>query len=422
MLDVMGAEGRDGGPVAGVQKAGKRVLFMVSASHASQHMYVALLPLTYSYVLITFHINYAELGLAVAATNGVGGLTQITAGYVSRRVAARWILGSQNLILGLCAVLGSLAPTYPLFAGAQGIASLAASQQHPVGGAVLARTYPDRRGTALSIHTIGGSVGSLLIPLPAAVLLSRFGWRPTMLILSAPLFLIGLLLVLTFPMPDVEHSRPRIPGRPRLWLPRLPRVPLAEMIQPRVVVFGILAATVAAGGRGLGILSAYVPLYLRNGVHIPEVEVGLIVALMMLGAVVGPLIGGAMSDRWGRLPVLWVAYALAAVFVFVLGRAAGLPLALIVLIALAVGVFAYIENPLLQALVSDAVTGEGQASFFGIYFAIAYGVGSLWLGLLGWVIGAFGFTAAFSIMAASYLAAGALLIPCWKTLHTNPAG
>jgi MFS family permease len=113
---------------------------------------------------------------------------------------------------------------------------------------------------------------------------------------------------------------------------------------------------------------------------------------------------------------------LAAVFVFVLGRAAGLPLALIVLIALAVGVFAYIENPLLQALVSDAVTGEGQASFFGIYFAIAYGVGSLWLGLLGWVIGAFGFTAAFSIMAASYLAAGALLIPCWKTLHTNPAG
>jgi MFS family permease len=194
------------------------------------------------------------------------------------------------------------------------------------------------------------------------------------------------------------------------------------MIQPRVVVFGILAATVAAGGRGLGILSAYVPLYLRNGVHIPEVEVGLIVALMMLGAVVGPLIGGAMSDRWGRLPVLWVAYALAAVFVFVLGRAAGLPLALIVLIALAVGVFAYIENPLLQALVSDAVTGEGQASFFGIYFAIAYGVGSLWLGLLGWVIGAFGFTAAFSIMAASYLAAGALLIPCWKTLHTNPAG
>ncbi|HVB13362.1 MAG TPA: MFS transporter [Candidatus Dormibacteraeota bacterium] len=392
---------------------------MVSASHATQHMYSALLPLTYSYVLITFHISYTELGLAVAATSVVGGLSQITAGYVSRRVSARWILGSQNLILGLCAVLGSLAPTYPFFAGAQGMAQLGASQQHPVGSAVLARTYPDRRGGALSFHTIGGSLGSLLIPLPAAVMLSRLGWRPTMLILSAPLFLMGLILVLTFPAVEKERLRPRIPGRSR-W--RWPSVPRAEMIQPKVVILGILAAIVAAGGRGLGTLNAYVPLYLRNRAHIPEVEVGLIFDLMLLGAVVGPLIGGALSDRRGRLPVLWVAYALAAVFVFTLGRSAGLPLPVIVVLALAVGLFAYIENPLLQALVSDAVTSAGQANVFGIYFALAYGVGSLWIALLGWVIGTFGFTTAFTIMAGSYIGAGIILIPCWRAIHGKPTG
>ena len=410
----MGEDGQALGPSATSPGAGKRILFMVSASHAGQHMYAALLPLTYSYVLIAFHINYAELGLAVAASSVVGGLSQITAGYVSRRVSARWILGSQNVVLGLCAVLGSLAPTYPLFAGAQGAAQLGASQQHPVGSAVLARTYPDRRGGALSVHTIGGSLGSLMIPLPAAVMLSRFGWRPTLLIMSAPLFVMGLLLLLTFPVVDKERFRPRIPGRPRLRWPSLPR---AEMIHPRVVILGILAATVAAGGRGLGTLNAYVPLYLRNRAHIPEVEVGLIFDLMLLGAVVGPLIGGALSDRVGRLPVLWVAYAVAAVFVFALGRSAGMPLPVIVAFALAVGLFAYIENPLLQALVSDGVSSAGQSSVFGIYFALAYGVGSLWLALLGWVIGAFGFTAAFSIMAASYLVAGAILIPCWRTVR-----
>ncbi|HVB52893.1 MAG TPA: MFS transporter [Candidatus Acidoferrales bacterium] len=410
----MGGEGRTLGPIASAPKAGKRILLLVSASHASQHMYSALLPLTYSYVLIAFHINYAELGLAVAASSVVGGLSQITAGYVSRRVTARWILGSQNLIVGLCAVLGSLAPTYPLFAGAQGVAQLGASQQHPVGSAVLARTYPDRRGSVLTVHTISGSLGSLLIPLPAAVMLSRLGWRPTMLILSAPLFLMGVILLLTFPVMARPRLRSRLPGRSRL---RWPSVPRAEMIHPRVVILGILAATVAAAGRGLGTLNAYVPLFLRNRAHIPEVEVGLIFDLMLLGAVVGPLIGGALSDRLGRLPVIWVAYAVAAVFVFALGRSAGMPLPIIVMLALAVGVFAYIENPLLQALVSDGVTSEGQSSVFGIYFTLAYGVGSLWLALLGWVIGAFGFPAAFSIMAGSYLVAGAVLIPCWKTVR-----
>ena len=402
------------GPIASAPKAGKRILLLVSASHASQHMYSALLPLTYSYVLIAFHINYAELGLAVAASSVVGGLSQITAGYVSRRVTARWILGSQNLIVGLCAVLGSLAPTYPLFAGAQGVAQLGASQQHPVGSAVLARTYPDRRGSVLTVHTISGSLGSLLIPLPAAVMLSRLGWRPTMLILSAPLFLMGVILLLTFPVMARPRLRSRLPGRSRL---RWPSVPRAEMIHPRVVILGILAATVAAAGRGLGTLNAYVPLFLRNRAHVPEVEVGLIFDLMLLGAVVGPLIGGALSDRLGRLPVIWVAYAVAAVFVFALGHSAGMPLPIIVMLALAVGVFAYIENPLLQALVSDGVTSEGQSSVFGIYFTLAYGVGSLWLALLGWVIGAFGFPAAFSIMAGSYLVAGAVLIPCWKTVR-----
>jgi len=405
-------------PDSGVPRSGPRTLLMVSASHATQHMYSALLPLTYSYVLIAFHITYAELGLAVASTSVVGGLSQVSAGFVSRRVSARWILGSQNLILSLCAVLGSLAPTYPFFAGAQGLAQLGASQQHPVGSAVLARTYPDRRGGALSVHTIGGSLGSLLIPLPAAVMLSRLGWRPTMLILSLPLLVIAVILLLTFPRVDRERFRPHIQGRSR-W--RLPTIPRAEMIHPRIVVLGIVTATVAAGGRGLGTINAYVPLYLRNRAHIPEVEVGIIFDVMLLGAVIGPLIGGALSDRLGRLPVLWVAYGLAAVFVFSLGRSAGLPLPLIIAVALAVGVFAYIENPLLQALVSDAVTREGQSSVFGIYFALAYGVGSLWLALLGWVIGSFGFTTAFTIMAGTYIVAGIILIPCWSTLRRERA-
>ncbi|MGH7705705.1 MAG: MFS transporter [Candidatus Dormibacteria bacterium] len=406
-------------PIAHAQRAGKRVLVMVAASHGSQHMYSALLPLTYSYVLVSFHISYAELGLAVSATGIVGGLSQITAGFVSRRVAARWILGSQNLVLGLCAVLGSLSPFYAFFAGAQGVGQLGASQQHPVGGAVLARTYPDRRGSVLSIHTIGGSVGSLLIPLPAAVLLSRFGWRPTLLILSAPLFLMGLILVLTFPEVARERIRRRPVGVPRL---RLPRFAKGDLIKPRLVVLGILAATVAAGGRGLGTLNAYVPLYLHNRAHLPEVEVGLVFDLMLLGAVIGPLFGGWLSDLVGRLPVLWGAYLLAAILVAALGHAAGLPLLGIIGLAVGVGLVAYIENPLLQALVSDGVSSEAQATVFGIYFALAYGIGSLWIALLGWVISTFGFGAAFAVMAASYLGAGAILIPCWReTRRRAPA-
>ncbi len=394
--------------LAGVRR--RRALGLVATSHAGQHMYSALIPLTYPAVLIDFHLNYATLGLAVGVIGVVGGLTQASAGYVGRRVAARWILGCQNLVVGLCAIVGSLAPNFGVFATGQGLALLASSQQHPVGSSVATRVYPERRGTALSITTIGGGVGSLIIPIPAALMISRLGWRPTLLALAAPLFLLGLILLLTFPpVPGDRDS-----GLPRLGLrPRLPRFSRQQLIDPRVAVLGVIAATVAAGGRGLGTLNAFVPLYLRNGVHLPETTVGVIFNLMLLGAVLGPILGGLLSDRLGRVPVLWAAYALSAVAVLSFGLASSLPLAGIAALALVVGLVAYVENPLLQALVSDSVTSSAQASMFGIYFALSYGVGSLWIVGLGQVIQHLGFGAGFTVMAASYLVAGVLLIPCF---------
>ncbi|MGA8208329.1 MAG: MFS transporter [Candidatus Dormiibacterota bacterium] len=392
----------------------RRILLLVSASHATQHMYTGLLPLTYPAVVITFHISVGTLGLAVGVVGVVGGLSQVSAGAVSRRLEARWILSGQNILVGLCAAIGAWSPVYPIFASGQGIAQLASSQQHPVGSSIVARAYPGRRGMALSTHNIGGSIGSLLIPLPAAVLISRLGWRPTLLLLALPLFLVGLVFLLSFPALGKERRPAPVPPRSVFRLPRLSR---SQFLDPKVAGFTIVAATVAAGGRGISTLSTYIPLFLRDRVHLSEIAVGAIFNLVLLGAVAGPLLGGRLSDRVGRLPVLWTAYALSIPVVVIFGLSANFPLWTTVVLALAVGLVAYIENPLLQALLSDAVKESAQSSIFGVYFAAAYGVGSLWLVLLGWVIQHFGYSAAFGVMSGCYVGAALVLIPCRGALR-----
>jgi hypothetical protein len=74
-----------------------------------------------------------------------------------------------------------------------------------------------------------------------------------------------------------------------------------------------------------------------------------------------------------------------------------------------VGVFAYAESPLLQALYADAIRGAPEQAAFGAYFAIAYGAGSAWIAILGWTIDRFGFTATFLIMACSFVVAASTL-------------
>jgi FSR family fosmidomycin resistance protein-like MFS transporter len=64
----------------------------------------------------------------------------------------------------------------------------------------------------------------------------------------------------------------------------------------------------------------------------------------------------------------------------------------------------------LIAYLADEATPAIRDTAFGLYFALAFGVGSAWSGILGLLIDHFGFGVAFWTMAGSFLAAGGLLL------------
>src|SRR5690242_5587030 len=74
----------------------------VSAAHAVNHMYGALLPLVYPLLLVQFHFSYTVLGAVIALSNLSGGLMQAVFGYINRRVSARSLIGWENVVLGGC--------------------------------------------------------------------------------------------------------------------------------------------------------------------------------------------------------------------------------------------------------------------------------------------------------------------------------
>jgi len=134
----------------------------------------------------------------------------------------------------------------------------------------------------------------------------------------------------------------------------------------------LAAGTIAVGGRGLGTLSTYIPAYLRSGLRLPTLAVGT------------PF-------------TLTVTYAAAVITVAAFGYA-GRSLGVLAVLGICVGVLAYAESPLLQAVFSD-LAGDGAArAAFGSFFVISYEVGSLWVAVIGWIISAAGFPAAFATM------------------------
>jgi MFS family permease len=399
---------------------------LLTFAHGVQHFYSAAFAFSYSFAVGAFDVSYATLGLVLGTAGVVGGLLQIVAGMV-RQVPARWLLVGQDVGLAAMMVLAALAPSFALFALAPCLGALVSWPQHPVGSAYLSERVPLHRTIALSWHTIGGSIGTLVVPLVAGVVTHWWGWRWGLLVFVPAVLFGALLLWLRLDDPtrgghgtdtadaaDPAHSAHH--GRLVVRLPAAdadpsdrPKVSLARALRRRSVIAVLAAGTVAAGGRGLGVLTTYVPAYLHDGKHLSSVTMGLLFAIVMVGSVAGPALAGQLADRIGRRAVLLVVYPVGALCLagYILVGSSVWALAGV---GLLVGVFAYSESPLLQALFADSVQGADHRAAFGTFFAISYGIGALWQVLIGWLVTAHGFHAAFVVMAVSFVFAGALIV------------
>jgi MFS family permease len=391
---------------------GRGQLAIVSLSHAVQHVYVSGLAVVYPFAVAGLHVSYAALGIVLGVSGVIGGLFQGLAG-AFERVSARLLLTVQNVGLALASLIGALSPGFDLFGAARAFGSAVSWPQHPVGSAVLAERYPRRRAYALSWHVAGGSIGTAAVPIVVSALIAAFGWRVAVGFLAAPIAIGGLLVA----------WRLRDPARPRdAQLVRRSHdlAALRMLLHRREVVGALIAGTVAAGGRGLGTLAVYVPAYLKSSLHLAPVTIGVLFTVLLVGSIGGPVVAGHVADRLGRRRVLVVVYLVGAATIAAYVRV-GRGLVALALAGLLVGVFAYAESPLLQAVFSDGVAGVEQQGAFGYFFAISYGVGSLWTIALGFVIDHLGFHWAFDIMALSFVGAAVAVALLGPVHHDHDA-
>jgi FSR family fosmidomycin resistance protein-like MFS transporter len=402
---------------AAIPAAG-RDLFLISGAHAVIHATVVLMPLIYPLIQAEYHLSYTQIGLVVAIPSAVGGFLQIVFGLLSRYILRKVMLGVGNILVGMSTFFtGTITGFWTLMLW-NTLSRIAGAPQHPVGSSYLTDRYGhSRHGFALAWHVAGGNIGTLAVPLIAGPLLGLWGWRPLLYLAALPGILFGIAILIFVEEGSLLDHRQAVPPRVSSATPdkRGWRASMKSLVQPlrdRTLVIIMMVSIIAAGGRGLGNITTYVPLYLQNIRHLQGTIVSVLFTILLIGSVLGPLLGGRLSDRVGRRRVLLAFYGASAIttLLFFFLATPGMPVWLMPISLLLMGFAVYAESPLLQAYLADSANREIRDAAFGIYFALAFGVGSAWSGILGWIIDHFGFGAAFWTMALSYLGAGALLL------------
>ena len=369
------------------------------------HIPPTLYPLVLPYAMRALGFGYAQIGVFVGAIGVVGGLLQGIQAWLSRHVARTTLCGSGNVLLGLALGLSGLAGSFTALLGFRLAGAVAASPQHPVGASLITDWYRGgRRGSAFAVHFSGGNVGTVLTPIAAGFLLPRVGWRETLMLFGIPGVVVGSLLwILARQEPAPEASLPAREGAGRTS-----GAAPAVLRDPNILVL-FASRVLTSGGRGLGVLLTYVPLYLLAAVRLPASTVGTYVAVLAAGAVVSPVLAGRLADLVGRrkpvmLVSLWISAA-ATAWLIASGANRWSILASLVVLSLAV----YNESSLSQTLLADLVPDRGRDGAYSLFFVVSFTSSALWALAIGLVVARWGFPAGFAVMVASYLAASIVL-------------
>jgi len=398
-------------PAAGAGIRPIRTLWLLASAHAINHALAILLPLVYLRVIVDMHVNAAAIAILTAIGSLASGGAQLAYSALTRLVSRRSILVAGGLLLGGGMALQGIVGSFGAFSVANVASKIGGSPQHPVGNALLAEQFPpQRRGFAISAHIAGGNVGTLAVPLIGTWLIAGLGWHLTVILFGLPAILIALAIAALVQESGSDRAAARAEGN------------LADafrrVLRDRDLAVLYLASTVAAGGRGLGVITLFVPLYLSEVIHLDATTIGWMYTVLLLGSVPAPLAAGWLSDRIGRRPVIVVAYLMAAAGM-VLFVAAGSDGLLLWGSTVIMSVFAYVESPQLQAILADISPPSIRDTAFSTYFTLAFGVGSLWTAVFGVILGGVGDVAGlpivFWIMAATFVAGAIAVLPIRMT-------
>ena len=372
--------------------AGMLLLFVMA--HFGHHLLTALPVPLLPMIRSDFGFDYTHSGLVMSAFNIAYGLGQLPAGWLADRFGPRLLI-----TVGICgvAVAGSLVGlthTFALMIFFMALMGVLGGGYHPAAPPLIfAAVDPGSRGRALGLHAVGGGASFFLAPIIAVGIASVWGWRGAFIGLAVPTMIFGIFFYWVLgrfadgrgsQKKSVQHAQeePAPPGRLR-----------------RLVVFIVLSTF--TGAVMLSVI-AFIPLYLVDHLGYGKEKAGVLFALIYFVGLWASPLGGHLSDRLGRIPVVVAVCLIAGPTVYLLNWAT--PGWSIVTLLLVLGLIIYTRMPVAEAFVISQTSERNRSAVLGIYFFSSMEGGGVLTPLMGYCIDQFGFYTSFSIAGASMAA------------------
>ena len=336
----------------------------LSAAHLVTDLYSPVLPAILPLLIAEQGYSFFLAGLIVTVFNLTSSMMQPLVGWLyDTRGLAVHISVTVLISATFISVIGLL-NNYYLVLASVAIAALGHALFHPSAlGTVSRLTRDASRGRITSYFVIGGNLGYAVGPICAGVAVGLMG-LPGLVILAIPGIVMAAVLRYVLPAP----MRREVPA------------PSSRSERPARRAITLLVA--ASGLRAWAIFGsvAFLPTILTlRGIDL--VTANLLVSGMLIAGVVGQLVGGILSDRYGRkeYTLIGLVTAIPPFLVFLMTDG------IVSLVAMIIFGFILWSTFAVTVAMAHEIAPGNVGLVSGLMLGLAVGVGGMGVAATGWI-------------------------------------
>ncbi|WBO22710.1 MFS transporter [Sphingomonas abietis] len=236
-----------------------------------------------------FHSDHEAVFFGVTLTLAARPFGALLFGWLADRFGRRPILMIDILLFSVFEFASAFAPSLVMLLIIRTLFGFAMGGEWGIGASLVMESIPAKtRGIISGLLQEGYACGYLLAAIAYYFLFDAIGWRGMFMIGIVPALLVVIIRLWVKESPSFEAAR----GEPRAN-------PIAVLLRHWKTTLYVVVLMTAFNFFSHGTQDVY-PTFLKSDHHFDTHQIGLITAIMNVGAITGGLLFGALSDRFSR--------------------------------------------------------------------------------------------------------------------------
>ena len=369
----------------------RKYVYVLALGHFFCDIGMGALPAILPFFILEYGMDYQSAAGLMFASCFLSSVVQPAFGYLAERTSQIWFMPFGVFVSGAAMGLAGLFENYWTIFAVVTLSGIGGAIFHPEAARMIHKISGTKKGTALSIFSVGGNSGFAVGPMIAVSSITAFGMKGTAIFCFLALIM-ALVLWMIVPKIKTAIVEKSSTGAVSNIEAKVKKIGAKNDWSSftRLTMLIIFSSIVICG------LRSFIPLYWVQVMDLSTAAAGSALTLLFTLGVVTTFIGGLLADKLGYLKVVQFSYVLLVPMVALLSQTTNPVMAYLLMIPIGFAMFAPFSSIVVlgQSYLARSI---GFAS--GVTLGLSFSVGGVIVPLIGRFADTYGLSATMELLA-----------------------